>query len=118
MKNVILFILLLIASGSLSAQEVYKGLYVSSFERSDFMPCGSNEHWWLQGSVYSEIEEFIKENSLRSNDGDWYPNIPVYIEVVGKKSGKGEWGHMGAYQYEFNTTELVDISAINKCIKQ
>ena len=115
MKNLILYLCIMFVSGSLHAQETYKGLYVSAFERSDFMPCNSNEHWWLQGSVYSMIEEFIKDNSLRSGDGDWNPNSPVYIEVVGSKSNKGMWGHMGAYQYKLNAMELVEVSATNKC---
>ena len=117
MKFAFVFIYMAIASGSLDAREVFKGLYVSAFERSDFMPCGVGEHWWLQGRVFSEIEEFIKNNSLRSNEGDWQPNTPVYIEVVGIRSEKGEWGHMGLYQYELSAPELVDISVTNKCPK-
>ncbi len=117
MKFAFILISLLLASGSLNAQESYKGLYVSAFERSDFMPCGVDEHWWLQGSAYSEIEEFIKKNSLRSGEGDWNPNTPVYIEVAGTITAKGEWGHMGSYQHELNATELIDISVANKCTK-
>ena len=115
MKFAFTFILLLIASESLNAQEIFKGLYVSAFERSDFIPCGKDEHWWLQGQAYSEIEDFIVKNSLRSGEGDWNPNAPVYIEVVGTRSKRGEWGHMGAYKHELNAIELVDISATNKC---
>ena len=115
MKNLVLYFCIMFVSFGLHAQETYKGLYVSAFERSDYMPCNSDEHWWLQGSVYSTIEKFIKDNSLRSGDGDWNPNVPVYIEVVGSKSNKGKWGHMGAYQYELNATDLIEISATNKC---
>ena len=115
MKNFILLVSMIIMPSTLSAQEIVQGLYVSAFERSDFMPCGLEEHWWLHGAVYSEIEKFIIENSLRKNGGDWNPNLPVYIEVVGTKSKKGKWGHLGAYQHEFKATRLVSISVNNKC---
>lgn len=105
----------MIAQGSLSAQETFKGLYVSSFERNDFMPCNSAEHWWQSGKAYSKIEEFIKSNSLRSDKGDFHPNVPLYIEVVGTVSEKGQWGHMGRYEREIKSIELIDISASNKC---
>ena len=99
----------------LSAQELIKGMYVSSFERSDFRPCGVDEHWWLSGDAYSEIEKFILKHKLRKTEDDWYPNSPVYIEVHGTMSESGKWGHLGTYQRELSATKLVVIKADGDC---
>lgn len=118
MKFPFTLISLLIASGPLNAQEIYKGHYVSAFERKIFWPCGvEDEAWWLKGksAIYSELEEFIKKNSLRSGKSKMKPNTPFYIEVKGTRSAKGEWGHMGRYIYELNVTEIIDISVTDKC---
>ena len=112
-----LLIALCIAStpSMMNAQELVKGMYVSAFERSDFIPCGADEHWWLTGDAYSDIEKFIHENKLRRTEDDWYPNVPVYLEVRGTKSKKGEWGHLGAYQRELSTIKLVLIKVDGSC---
>lgn len=117
MKFPFTLISLLIASGPLNAQEIYKGHYVSAFERKNFYPCGVGEMWWLDvsSSIYSELEEFIKNNSLRSGKSYMKPNTPFYIEVKGTRSAKGEWGHMGRYMYELKGTEVIDVSVTDKC---
>ena len=118
MKYAFTFLSLLVASGSVHGQEIYRGHYVSAFERKIFVPCGVDEMWWFNGagkSFYSELEEFIKKNSLRSRKSDMKPNTPFYIEVRGEKSAKGKWGHRGLYQYELNVTELIDLSVTDKC---
>ena len=120
MKIVFTLKLLLIASGSVNAQEIYKGHYVKSREHSGFTRCGVDETWWLEGirsSVYLELEEFIKKNSLRSGKSYMKPNIPFFIEVTGTRSAKGKWGHMGRYQYELKVKEIIDISVTDKCTK-
>ena len=116
MKKLIIAILLVFPMSALGA-EVVKGLYISAFERSEFIPCGSKESWWLTGSVFSEIESFIKENSLRGQKSDWYPNKPVYVELVGIKSKKGKYGHMGAYTNEFTASKALKIDSENDCPK-
>ena len=120
MKIVFTIISLLIASGSVNAQETYKGHYVRAREHSGFSPCGGDVTWWLEGtrsSVYSELEEFINKNSLRSGKSYLKPNIPFYIEVTGTRSAKGKWGHMGRYQYQLTVEEIIEMSVTDKSTK-
>ncbi len=121
MKVLFTLLLLLIVPGSINAQEIFKGHYVSAFERKIFSPCGVDDVWWLDGkkhSVYSDLEKFIKKNSLRSGKSDLKPNKPVYIKVAGTKSEKGKWGHRGLYQYQLKVTKIIDISVADKCLPE
>ncbi len=110
MKNIVLLIGMIIMPFTLSAQEAVKGHYVSSFERSDFMPCGSDEHWWLHGNVSSKIRYALQQEA-----DAWRSKVPVYIEISGTKSEAGNWGHLGAYRYEFKVTHLLNASLSGKC---
>ena len=116
MKKLIIAILLVFPMSALGG-EVVKGLYISAFERSEFIPCGSKESWWLTGPVFLKIESFIKENSLRGQKSDWHPNKPVYVELIGIKSKKGKYGHMGAYTNEFTAFKALKIDTENACPK-
>ena len=100
---------------SVADEDVVKGTYVSAFERSDFMPCKGDEHWWLSGNVFAKIETFIAEHHLRKPKANWEANRPVYIEVKGLISEKGRWGHLGMYQREIHANELLAINTLSLC---
>ena len=109
-KNIVLLIGLIIMPCALLAQESVKGVYVNSFERSDFVPCGSDQHWWLRGNVSSKIR-----SALQQDADAWRSRVPVYIEISGTKSEEGRWGHLDAYQYEFKVSRILNVSLSGKC---
>lgn len=85
-----------------SASAVYVGKYIIGFESSDFIPCGTSEHWWLEGPAEQKITE-----SLASKKEEHFLSYePIYIKVTGSLSKPGKWGHMGAYNRKIIATQL------------
>ena len=88
-------------SRSHDVAEPYGGYYRSGFESSSFHPDGVREQWWLKGTITCsglnvgpDIHGFPASNWVR-------------VSVRGKLSGKGSYGHMGAYQRELSVQQVL-----------
>lgn len=70
-----------------------RGRYLAAFEVSSFQPEGSTERWWtsFDERLGNEARELVE--SARGT--------PVEVELAGKVSDPGEYGHMGFYNREF-----------------
>ena len=75
------------------ADGVYRGRYTKRFEVSAFQPCGSSEQWWVTGRV----ERLIA--ALTSPEG--FVGGTAYVELRGRVSSHGRYGHLGGYRREF-----------------
>ena len=100
---------LLFSVTAASAEQIYKGTYVHSFEVSDFQECESGETWWLMGPAYPQIRERVID-IIRLEDGyAYFPNQPIYLEIKGTRSEKGSWGHLGGYVREIQAISITKI---------
>mgnify|MGYP001340650446 CR=1 FL=1 len=73
----------------------YAGYYKHGFEVSEFVPAGSTEKWWLNGSI--PCLPVNRQNA----------ELPVvYLEVQGVLSQKGRHGHLGAYTRELQVSSV------------
>lgn len=77
----------------------FEGHYTVGFEVNSFVPCGSKEAWWVTGSA--ELVECVGEI-------DHYNYRTVFARVKGSESRKGEYGHLGAYDREFEVKEVLE----------
>jgi len=114
-KAWLFFISLICISNTPDAGELYRGLYVGGFEHSDFMPCGTQERWWLQGEAYAQIQAAVTEKRRTPGNTDWTLSSPVYVELRGSLSKPGRYGHMGAYSRQLNAQKLIYLSFTNQC---
>ena len=80
----------------------FSGSYSYGFEVSKFVPKGSNDMWWLSGSV----------PCLAIGQ-------PMYLELQGALSSKGRYGHLGAYSRELqvNSVSVCQVSKANEGIQ-
>ena len=81
----------------------YVGTMSFGFEESAFRPCDRTEQWWIVGG------EVVVDLQSKYNDFgvNWYE--PVYAELKGDPSNKGEFGHLGAYEREFEVSDVVEV---------
>jgi hypothetical protein len=81
----------------------FRGTYVSAFEASSFVPCGGSNSWWLEdasGTLHSQLPPFDSLSFSRA----------AYIVVAGRRSSKGQFGHLGSYDYALTVTSVVSVS--------
>lgn len=83
-----------------TASREYTGLYASGFEVEGFVPCGTEESWWVAGG--EELRERYREVATR-------PYEAVYVVVRGEVGPEGRYGHLGAYPREIEVSDLVEI---------
>lgn len=74
------------------------GHYSHGFEVDSFVPCGSEERWWVGGGA--DIQS--RYNAIAPA-----PYRPVYVELVGRVGPEGRFGHMGAYLRELEVAEVI-----------
>jgi hypothetical protein len=74
----------------------FRGHYIFGFEISAFQPEGTCEVWWLSGAL-DPIE--ILTEPLEFN-GEAYPRACAFIEVEGRPTPSGSYGHFGQYTRE------------------
>ncbi|MFC2085744.1 hypothetical protein ACFLRO_00875 [Bacteroidota bacterium] len=88
--------------------DVYVGQMSFGFEEAAFRPCNTREQWWITGG------DVVGELQSRYNDLGvaWYE--PVYAKLKGDKSGKGEYGHLGAYEREFDVSDVIEIRLLEQ----
>jgi hypothetical protein len=85
----------------------YVGTVSFGFEEVSFRPCGRTEQWWMTGG------EIIAELQTQYNDLGVNQYEPVYARLNGEPSEKGEYGHVGAYQREFEVTRIVEVRLLS-----
>jgi hypothetical protein len=96
------------ACGSCDSAEdetLHDGLVSFGFEVSAFEPCDSGVRWWITGSNTAYTELLDAYHSL---------GIPNYTRAFARLRGnpstkKGSYGHLGAYEREFEVTEVVEV---------
>jgi hypothetical protein len=84
---------------------VFVGYYIHGFEKSDFKPAGTTEHWWLSGNIKSVADLFIAS----SKDQSPTTKSAVYLVVRGSLSREGQYGHLGAYKRELLVSEVLEV---------
>jgi len=92
-----------------SHSNTVRGRVSFGFEEAAFRPCGSDEQWWITGSDnhVNELQTKWKDLGL-----EWY--TPGYAEVEGNRSDKGEYGHLGAYQREFEVSDVKEVRLLHE----
>ena len=84
----------------------FRGTYEFGSERSVFRPEGDRGKWWVTGNVDELRQRFVALSREESAEF----NGPVPVVLVGELSGKGEFGHLGAYKRELRVTQVVEVS--------
>ena len=83
------------------------------FEESGFRPCDSKEQWWIAGG------DAVADLQTRYNDlgVNWYE--PVYAKLRGSKTQTGQYGHLGAYQREFEVEQIIEVRLLaeGECVR-
>jgi hypothetical protein len=92
------------ATDAQDIEEVVSGLYSWGFEVSDFQPCGVDEKWWVVGSAPELLSRY---RALTSNVYE-----QVYARLKGIKSAPGHYGHLGAYDRQFEVHEILELRAL------
>lgn len=85
-------------------EEIVSGLYSWGFEVSDLEPCGVDEKWWLVGSAPELLSRY---RALISNVYE-----QVYARLKGIKSAPGRYGHLGAYDRQFEVHEILELRVL------
>jgi len=97
-----------------------KGVISFSFEHSGFVECGSTRKYWF-GRGTQQIENrdppgWEKARRLldaQRGDGARHRRnaTRVYVEMRGRVSGPGHYGHLGQYDYSVEPLEITDARA-------
>lgn len=119
MRTVILFLtvagLAIVAAGCFVQDTVFgdddrdfvRARVAFGFEEAAIRPCNSDEQWWIVGDKGSELQNRWYELHLQ-----WYQH--GYAEVRGERSEKGQYGHVGAYDREFDVTEVIEVRQLEE----
>src|SRR4051795_5600622 len=75
-----------------------EGLLSFGFEASSFLPCGSQEGWWV-----IPTPELTQQYAALNIS----PGQSAFASLRGQRSGRGHYGHLDSYRYEFEVTEVV-----------
>src|SRR4051794_17214154 len=75
-----------------------EGLLSFGFEASSFLPCGSQEGWWVIPTP-ELTQQYAALNVL--------PGQSAFASLRGQRSDRGHYGHLDSYRYEFEVTEVV-----------
>ena len=86
-----------------SEPDSYVGIYVQGFEENSFRLCGSSQWWWVIPN--DELTNAYENLGVA-------PYTKVYVEVKGRRSPKGKYGHLGGYDYQLTVKELVKIDTL------
>lgn len=103
-KLIVLALGVSLAACSDGMHGVFAGIYISSFEASSFVRCGSRESWWLTDESHTLFRQLPQ------------PEPPDYttsafIRVRAQVSSRGEYGHLGGSPREITVLEVLEVSA-------
>jgi hypothetical protein len=92
----------------------YRGHYTMGLERSSFVPCGSNEDWWVEIRSGRASDELTRRLPPR---GRVPMVVDAYVVWRGKPSDRGHFGHVGRYDrtFEVRSVAVARPSAKNDC---
>ena len=88
--------------------EKYSGVYVSMFEVSEFTVSDEKwigQKWWLSGDLQELLDKCQKNKVPIACQ-------PIYVEVSGKLSRKGNYGHLGQYDRELQVDKVLSAKTI------
>ena len=91
---------------SLFRDDTFDGHYTASFEASLFRPCGSTEDWWASGGL-GAVRDFQGRTDTVNGEGT------AFVQWRGKVSGRGHYGHLGAYDREITVTEVLHVRSVS-----
>jgi len=77
---------------------------VTAFEASNFRACGGTQAWWLtdaSGTLFSQLPPASPPDFSRS----------AYLRVNGRRSARGQYGHLGAYAYELTVDQVLEVAS-------
>lgn len=98
--------LLAVQAAGCQDADVHEGRFASGFETSAFYPCEVDEQWW----VHADSAAWAKLHAPPARrDTAGYLEAVAFVRLRGEVSPPGEYGHMGAYQREFQVSEVVEI---------
>jgi hypothetical protein len=79
----------------------FHGHYTFAFEASAFRPCGADASWWVSGDLDPVFAFF---GPLPPGEA-----ARAFVRWHGELSGKGRYGHLGAYERELTVTEVIEV---------
>lgn len=89
-------------------RDTYVGAVAFGFEVSAFHPCGSDEQWWVVGDAA------LVDLQTRYFDLGINPYELAFAELRGDRSRQGQYGHLNAYDREFEVTKVIEIRKLNE----
>lgn len=110
MRRLLLFLTFLAASGCISAisgpdTRRLSGFYTWGFEVSAFQECGNDESWWV--GMDAGLGQRHREIGTRQYQ-------PIFVVVDGEVSGRGQYGHLGAYDRQIDVTHLLEAREVRQ----
>jgi len=104
-----------------SGSRIFAGLYLSRWEVSSFVPCGSAQPpgyangWWLESepdSGFSAAYRRLIATPLPSSVGPALPGEAVYVRFEGTVSGESAtgYGHLNGYRRYVTVHRLLEMS--------
>jgi hypothetical protein len=86
----------------------YRGQVALGFEVVAFRPCDGTEQWWMTGGdVINDLQQ--QYNALGVD-----PYEPVFARLTGSTSGRGTYGHLGAYEREFEVKDILEVRLLDE----
>lgn len=96
--------------------QTYRGYYFEGLETSNFYPCDYEEMWRIEPSVPYLSREYRRITNVQSVSVD---NIaPIYVELSGRVSELGKYGHLGLANRELSVMETIATDRIYKSDRQ
>lgn len=97
----------LISSCESLSKEKIQGAYFFSVEDESFIPCRSNNAFWITGS--DEALENIRQriNAIKSNGAN--SESPIFVEIIATNRGKANDGFAMDYEsvYEVHKARII-----------
>ena len=94
-----ILILLAFACSLSAAERRFSGRYTVGFETSEFIPCGKEERWWLEGNL-SALNAKLEKKPRGTMQ-------TLFVRLTGTASPAGRYGHLGRYQRKFTVTRVI-----------
>jgi hypothetical protein len=89
-----------------SPETEFRGRYIHAFESSAFLACGGSENWWAA----FEARHPTLDSAIAVERAPEY-RTDVYLEVRGRLSKPGHYGHLGASTRELTVQEIMEVRA-------
>ena len=94
----------------------YKGYYFEGLEAPNFYPCDFDEHWEVAPKVPHLSQEYRRITAIQKASTDGVE--PIYAELRGHLSDRGNYGHLGLADRKLDVIETVVTSRVYKTDRQ